>query len=966
MAAQPTLPSFTYLPTDGERPTLALPWDPAPEAVVGVFAREQGALVPARQVASAKSWLSNAAVDRTAPLLPWASDHPLKLSPVDASARVLRHLRDAWNHEHPAARLEDQPIVLTVPASFDEEARELTVQAARETGFAHLTLLEEPLAALYAWIATHRHQTHVRAPGFGGQAGVRPGSDRGQTGVRPGSDQGQTGVRPGSDLGLTPAALGDGALVLVVDVGGGTTDFSLIRTAADAGDLTFERIAVGEHLLLGGDNLDVALAVHVERLLTGDTGRALTLQQRQTLRRKCSAAKERLLSDPSLDHERITILGGGRGVVGGGLTADLPREDVERMLGDGFLPLTDAGDLPARDRRAGLRELGLPFESEPAITRHLAAFLTRAARQAQQDGMVTPDAVLFNGGFFTPPIARERVVAAIEAWAGRRPLVLENERPEAAVAIGAAFYGKLRQDPEASRRLLIRAGSARAYYVGVEPTMPEHAALDHPALDHPAPEHPAPEHPAPRSRLRAEGATAGQAPPHPDAPRRTPTHPDAVCVLPRGTQEGTAFDLDREFTVITNQAAAFTLFSSSERDDGLNDLVTFDPADPPHRHAPLVTALRFGKRSRRVPLAVRLSAVFTETGTLELWCRSTTTEHRWRLAFNLRATEQDPLDVADAEDTGDEDQVVVGDEAIAQALDLLRGTFGPDATRDATAVVGDLENALGHGKHAWPMGAIRRMADVLIELEAGRVRSAAHEARWLNLTGFCARPGFGAPADEWRVSQLRPVYAAGLTHAKDVQCQVEWLVLWQRVAAGFSAGQQRELAQRVIGQLGIGQKKPARPNPQIEREGWRLLGSLERLDAGHKAKLGDELLPRIRREPRNAARLWTLGRLGARAPLYGPLNAVAPPAVAERWMEALMALKDIGPDAAAAIVQIGAETSDPARDVSADLRRRAIARLEEAGVPPDALAPLRTVVRPDRAAATRAFGESLPQGLRIA
>jgi hypothetical protein len=833
-------------------------------------------------VASAKSWLSNDAVDRTAPLLPWASDYAIKLSPVDASARVLRHLRDAWNHEHPAARLEDQPIVLTVPASFDEEARELTVQAAREAGFAHLTLLEEPLAALYAWIATHR------------VALARMGSDPGQTRVR----------------------LGDGALVLVVDVGGGTTDFSLIRTAAEAGELTFERIAIGEHLLLGGDNLDVALAVHVEKLLSGDTGRTLTLTQRQALRRKCSAAKERLLSDPSLDHERITILGGGRVVVGGGLTADLPRGDVERLLCDGFLPLTAPGDLPARDRRAGLRELGLPFESEPAITRHLAAFLTRAARRAQQDGMVAPDAVLFNGGFFTPPLARNRVVAAIEAWSGRRPLVLENERPEAAVAIGAAFYGKLRQNPEASRRLLIRAGSARAYYIGVE------------------------------------SAEAG-------------SEPSAVCVLPRATQEGTSLELAREFTVITNQPAAFTLFSSSERDDRLNDFVTFDPADLPHRHAPLVTALRFGKRSRRVPLAVRLSVLFTETGTLELWCQSTTTEHRWRLAFNLRATEQDPLDVADAEPDA-EDQVIVGEDAVARALELLRDAFGPAGTRDPSALVGDLENALGHGKHAWPLAAIRRMADVLIELATGRGRSAAHEARWLNLVGFCARPGFGAPADDWRVSQLRTVYAAGLTHPRDVQCQVEWLVLWQRVAAGFTAGQQRELAQRVIGQLGIGQKKPVRTNPQIEREGWRLLGSLERLDAGQKTKLGDELIQRVRREPRNAARLWTLGRLGARAPLYGPLNTVVPPAVAERWMEQLIALKAIGSDTAAAVVQIGAETGDPARDVSADIRQRAVARCEDAGIPHEALAPLRAIVRPDRAAATRVFGESLPQGLRIA
>jgi molecular chaperone DnaK (HSP70) len=875
VTAQPTLPSFVYLPTDAERDSLALPWNPRPEAIVGVHAREQGALVPARQVASAKSWLSNAAVDRTAPLLPWATDHPIKLSPVDASSRVLQHLRDAWDHEHRSARLEDQPIVLTVPASFDEEARELTVQAARDAGLTNFTLLEEPLAALYAWIAAHR-----------------------------------------TTLAQT---LGDGAQVLVVDVGGGTTDFSLIRAAVEGGELVFERIAIGEHLLLGGDNLDVALAVHVERLLTGDTGRTLTLTERQALRRKCSAAKERLLSDPTLEHERITILGGGRGVVGGGLTADLPREDVERLLCDGFLPLTAPGDLPARDRRAGLRELGLPFESEPAITRHLAAFLTRAARQAQQDGMVAPDAVLFNGGFFTPPIARARVVAAIEAWSGNRPLVLENERPEAAVAIGAAFFGKLRQHPEASRRLLIRAGSARAYYIGVE---------------------------------SAEG--------------QAPSPPDAVCVLPRGTQEGASLELAREFTVITNQPAAFTLFSSSERDDRLNDFVGFDPADPPHRHAPLVTALRFGQRSRRVPLAVRLSAVFTETGTLELWCHSTTTEHRWRLAFNLRATEQDPLDVAGPDESDAEDQVIVGEDGIARAFELLRETFGPGAGRDAATVVGDLENALGHGKHAWPMAAIRRMADLLIELAAGRTRSAPHEARWLNLVGFCARPGFGAPADEWRVSQLRTVYAAGLTHARDVQCQVEWLVLWQRVAAGFTAGQQRELAQRVIGQLGIGQKKAPRVNPQIEREGWRLLGSLERLDAGQKAKLGDELLQRIRREPRNAARLWTIGRLGARVPFYGPLNTVVPPPVAERWMEQLTGMKDIGPDAAAAIVQIGAETGDPAREVPADLRARAAVRLEDAGIASDALAPLRTVVRPDRAAATRVFGESLPQGLRIA
>jgi molecular chaperone DnaK (HSP70) len=338
------LPSFVYFPTTGERESGAvrLPWQSAPETVVGTFARDHGALVPGRQVSSSKSWLSNALVDRTAALLPWGSEGGPRISPVDASAAVLAHFRDAWKHEHAAegegARLERQPIVLTVPASFDEEARELTVQAARAAGFEHLTLLEEPLAALYAWIAAHRRSLNT--------------------------------------------ILQEDALILVCDVGGGTTDFSLIRVTDEAGELVFERIAIGEHLLLGGDNLDLTLAVLVEQKFGGPA--KLTAAQRQTLRRKCSAAKEQLLSDPSRASVPITILGAGRGVVGGGMRAELTRDEVVPALLDGFLPLRAKDDLPARDRRSGLRELGLPYETEPAITKHLAAFLDRAARSAQR------------------------------------------------------------------------------------------------------------------------------------------------------------------------------------------------------------------------------------------------------------------------------------------------------------------------------------------------------------------------------------------------------------------------------------------------------------------------------------------------------------------------------------------------------------------------------------------------------
>ena len=872
-AAAPALPSFLYFTDQAQRDSGAvrLPWDPAPETVAGVFARDEGALAPARQIASAKSWLSNPSIDRSAPVLPWGVESGAQLSPVEASTRLLAHLREAWNHVEaggdPSLTLEQQQVVLTVPASFDEEARELTAEAARRAGLERITLLEEPLAALYAWIASHRR-----------------------------------------DLS---AAFVEHTTILVCDVGGGTTDFSLIRVHVADGDLRFERVAIGEHLLLGGDNLDLTLAALVEQKLPGSS--RLTVSQRQMLRRKCAAAKETLLSDGA-DRLAITILGSGRGVVGGGLTAELTRAEVEHTLTSGFLPLTAADDLPARDRRVGLRELGLPYETEPAITRHLAAFLTRSAAVIGAPGMARPDAVLFNGGFFTPAIARSQVIDALAAWFGQPPRILENEHPESAVAIGAAFYGKLRRDPAASQRLLIRAGSARSYYIGVD----------------------------------APGSGAS-----------------AVCVLPRGTEEGTRTGIDRAFHVISNQPAAFTLYSSTDRSDPVNSLVDFAGAADVHRHAPLLTAFRYGKRSRRVPLDVRLSAAFTETGTLELWCEAPDTGHRWRLAFNLRAVEADPLDTIESGDGDGAAAVVVEDAALAQAGQRIREVFATGTRGDPDALVGELENILGYGKLAWPLAVIRKLADVLLDVSGGRASGAGYEVRWLNLAGFCMRPGVGSALDDWRVGELRKIYAAGLAFPKDIQNQVEWIVLWQRIAAGFTAGQQRELAQRIGGQVGIGQRKPPRLNPQIERESWRLLASLERLDAAQRTKLGDLLAERVRREPRNATWLWGLGRLGARQPLYGPLNSVVAATVAERWLALLISLKEISGDIAAAAAQIGARTGDPARDLSDEISATASARLVAAGFD-DAARRLREVVETGAGETARIFGEGLPEGLKLA
>jgi len=647
----------------------------------------------------------------------------------------------------------------------------------------------------------------------------------------------------------------------------------------------------------------------------------------------------------------VSVLGSGRSVIGGAMTTELTRDEVEETLLNGFLPLTAADDLPARDRRSGLRELGLPYASEPAITRHLADFLTRSfaaddslsVKQAEdlsstQDSssdthhsslithhlrMARPDAVLFNGGFFAPAITRERVVAALASWfreRGKRykPRVLDNDAPEAAVAIGAAYYAEVRR----GGGLRISGGSPRAYYIGVQRS----AQAEHDRVQ-------------------------------------------AVCVMPRGTEEGTSLELaERAFTVLTNRPVSFTLYSSTVRHDQHGDVVTLDEAEA-HSHAPLITVLRYGKRSREAELTVRLRVNFTEVGTLELWCESLKTDHRWRLGFQLRGA-----DAGEAPDEPgvEENETVIDEGSIASAAALIRAVFGTD--RDAMTVeavtpeslVGKLEAALGYGKDAWPMAAIRKLCDVMLDASDGRKKSARFEARWLNLFGFCLRPGFGSATDEWRLQQARKIYMSGLTFPKEIQGQVEWLVLWRRVAGGLNAGQQQELYQRLISTLGLGGKKSAsRPNTQIEYEGWRLLASLEHLPAPTRAALGKELLGKVKEKPTNKGYLWSLGRLGARIPFYGRLNCVVPREAAEAWIKALLALPELTADVAQALVQLGAFTTDAERDIDAALRGKVIARLAAAGHADELIESLRTYVPPARTDALRIFGESLPEGLRL-
>ena len=547
---RPVLPSFLYLPAAKEFPQGAtdLPWKAPGDRVVGSFARDHGAKVPGRLVGSAKSWLSHAGVDRRSPLLPWgAVDDVPRVSPVEASTAYLAHLRDAWNHaiagKSVTDRLEQQDVLLTVPASFDAAARELTVEAARAAGLENVTLIEEPQAAFYSWLASQ--------------------GDRWRKKVK----------------------VGD--LLLVCDVGGGTTDFTLIAVSDQGGELTLTRLAVGEHILLGGDNMDLALAHAVAATLPNGLDNA----QRVALGHACRNGKETLFSQPQKASVPIAVLGRGSKVIGGAIKAELTRAMLDRVLLEGFLPRCAPTDQPARGRRIGLMEIGLPYAADAAITRHLARFLSQQAGSLHTgDPQVKPSAILFNGGVFKAAALRDRVAEVLSTWAGRPVPPLESSDLDLAVALGAAYYGQVR----CGKGVRIRGGVPRSYFVGIETSSP---------------------------------AVPGVPPPI-----------KALCVVPMGMEEGTETDVPGpEFGLVVGEPAVFRfLGSTTRRDDAAGSILDRWAPEELQELAPMETALAADEGASGEVVPVRLHSHVTEVGTLDLWCNSTRDDRRWKLEFNVR------------------------------------------------------------------------------------------------------------------------------------------------------------------------------------------------------------------------------------------------------------------------------------------------------------------------------------------
>ena len=520
------LPSFLFLPGPADFPagSTSLPWDASPNYVVGTLAQRRGAENAARLVSSAKSWLCHSGVDRTSLLLPPGDP---RLSPLQASTQYLDHVRRAWDWKSPGLPFDRQQVLVTVPASFDAVARELTQRAAAEAGYRDMLLLEEPQAAFYAWIERHPDwRDRVRA----------------------------------------------GDLILVVDIGGGTTDFTLIAVRDQSGELVLERVAVGEHILLGGDNMDLALARHLEQQL----GRLTSLQLHQ-LWQRVRFAKEQLLEEGSTASEApITLLGSGSSLIGGSLRAKLLRDDLHRLVLEGFFPLVPRTERPQRARRVALQELGLPYAADPAITRHLGGFL----------GDQHPTHVLFNGGVLRATPIRERLLDLLNSWLPKRIVPLVGEDLLHAVARGAAYYGLART----GRGVRIHGGLSRTYYVGIETATPAVPGL-----------------PAPLK---------------------------ALTVAPFGMEEGSSLPVPAPaFGLITGEPAEFRFFSSPTRHQDPPGALLDEIPDDLEELAPVQVNLP-GAAGEVIP--VSLETVITETGVLELWCVARD-RRRWKLEFNLRA-----------------------------------------------------------------------------------------------------------------------------------------------------------------------------------------------------------------------------------------------------------------------------------------------------------------------------------------
>lgn len=844
-----------------------------PTWVVGEFARKRGAEITGRFVASAKSWLSHTAVDRLAPILPWGTrddDDSPRISPVEASTRILAQVKEAWDAAHPKAPLVEQDVVLTLPASFDEVARVLTLRAAEAVGLSP-TLFEEPTAAFYDALEDKRAVLKFAKHGE--------------------------------------------RTVLVCDVGGGTTDLSLMTIAPASGedeeDFVVRRVAVGRHILLGGDNMDLALA-HLAESRIAPPPNHLEPRDLAQLVLSCRDAKERILAGQATE-ARVAVLGRGSSLVGGARATTLTKEEVESVVLGGFFPPVAADALAPR-ARAGIVAFGLPYERDPAITRHVRQFLGRHAASIPNGA---PDAVLLNGGVFHAAPIVDALLDAMAAWAGgKRPALLANRDPDLAVARGAVRYGLAR------RGMLYRveSGASRGYYVAV-----------------------AGEPGASNESLRA------------------------VCILPRGAKEGVHHEAGRSFELLVGRSVRFDLYASDVANDEAGTIVMVDD-DAFERLPPVVASIPKEGKEQAVP--VHLGGELLATGQLALACTEIGGGRRHRLEFQLREgarpTSAPPPPSIAPQPTASSALPPAKKAEVERLIDRVFGRKGEAEERETKDVVRDLERLLGD-RATWTMQLARELADRLLENPGARRRSAHHERNFWLLFGFCMRPGFGDAGDEARIARAWPLFEGRLAFPGEARGWQQFFIAWRRMAGGMTEAMQvgfRDAMDAAIAPPEAGLKKPKRM-PEALDELLATLASFERVPVSKRVALGEWVSERtwVDSDPR----LWSaIGRIGGRVPLYASVHHVVPPKSAAVWLERMLRLKwesiSTVPHAA---VQLSRVTGDRARDIEERLRKEVEKRLVAIGAKPAWIQAVRELVEVGDDERVAILGEGLPIGLRL-
>lgn len=873
-AEQLLLPSVAYRPLAGE-----LPGVDAGAWVIGEYARVRGEETSGRAIGSSKSWLCHAGVDRLGRILPWgpaAIPDAEKLSPVEVSRRILVQALAALAKHHPELQPAELAVVITVPASFDQTARQLTVMAAEQAGL-RVRLLEEPQAAFYEYLSEHQAELEALV------------DERGP-------------VR-----------------VLICDVGGGTTDLSLIDVRRDGPALALSRSAVGRHLLLGGDNMDLAVA----RLAEHRLGEPLDAGRLGQLRTAARAAKEALLSAVAPASYPLRLVGSGSELFAQALSVDLPRAEVRELVLDGFFPLTPAGQLPEA-RRSGLTTLGLPFERDPAVTRHIAQFLER-----QANGCL-PDALLLNGGVMRSELVRARLRECLTGWGARDVVLLSAGDPELAVCRGAVRYGLAL----AGHGQRIEGGTAQGYYVAVD------------------------------------GGDEGGA-------RR------ALCVVPRGAREGERHVLgSQRFELLLGRPARFELYA---HDTALHPPGASVELDGEFQPLPALSSVaEIDGLSSDARAVVQLDGELSAVGTVEIGCTPSQLDdrdapaaasQRFLLAFELRARDgrSEPAPVSRARPTSrPRANISLDPQRWSSAEDALARVFGKgrkDVTaREVKDLTRTLERALGARKD-WDLDLSRRLGDLLLGGLKARLRSEDHERAFWMLTGFCLRPGFGQARDPERLALLWPAFDAGLSHNKDAErsWQQYWIA-WRRVARGLAEAEQthmRDVIDPGLAPAELKLKKPKSLRLVPQDELLELSSQLERLPAERRAELGRWLLDRTwsDRDPR----LWThIGRIGARQPAYASAHHALAGNVVERWLEQLLRERwsEVSTAAASAFA-MSRVTGDETRDVAPPLRAEVARALARVAAPEEWRRAVLEYVPISNAEREARFADDLPLGLRL-